>query len=113
VREPAPIRPPISACELEDGSPSRQDATFQTIPPNRPARIESRAIPFGSTMPLPIVFATASDENAPAMFSPAAKITATFGPIAFVVTGTAMAFAESWNPLVKSKSSPRATIRTM
>jgi hypothetical protein len=84
---------------------------FQVIAPNRPASTESSAIPFGSTMPLPIVFATASVENAPATFRIAAQITASFGEIAFVVTGTAMAFAESWKPFVKSNSNPSTTMR--
>jgi hypothetical protein len=44
--------------------------------------------------------------------SPAAKITASLGEIAFVVTGTAIAFAESWNPFVKSNIRPSATMRT-
>jgi hypothetical protein len=39
-----PIRPPNRAWEDDEGSPSSQVRTFQTIPPTRPARmISSRA----------------------------------------------------------------------
>ena len=33
LQMPAPTRPPISACEEEDGIPASQVTTFQTIAP--------------------------------------------------------------------------------
>ena len=36
---PPPTRPPISACELEEGMPSPQVTRFQTIAPIRAAKI--------------------------------------------------------------------------
>ena len=60
-------------------------------------------------MPLAIVAATASDRNAPTKFRLAAMATATRGDIARVDTDVAIAFAVSWNPLVKSKAIAVAT----
>ena len=56
-------------------------------------------------MPVAIVAATASDRNAPTKFSDAAIATATRGDIARVEIDVAIAFAVSWNPLVKSNAS--------
>src|SRR3954447_16506847 len=63
-------------------------------------------------MPLATVAATVMEMKAPTKFSTAATPTATFGfsaPVAIVV---AIAFAVSWNPLVKSKTSATATTST-
>ena len=63
-------------------------------------------------MPLATVAATVIEMKAPTKFRTAATPTATFGfsaPVAIVV---AMAFAVSWNPLVKSKTSATATTST-
>ena len=62
-------------------------------------------------MPLPTVAATFWLMNAPAMLSRAAMPRATRGDRARVEIEVAMALAESWKPLVKSK--PRATAMTM
>jgi hypothetical protein len=97
---------------LAEGAAAHVEVGDAVAEPKRPASIDSSAIPAGSTMPPPIVFATASDEKAPRTLSRAANTTASFGEIAFVATGTATAFGESWNPLVKSNISPSPTIKT-
>ena len=57
-RTPAPMRPPMSACEELLGSPKYQVIIFQVIAPPRAARtIESFTIA-GLMMPVPIVLAT-------------------------------------------------------
>ena len=80
---------------------------FHTIAPTRPAKIISGVIrmpPSPSRMSPPlIVFATSVLRNAPTRFSTAAIATATLGLSAPVAMGVAIAFAVSWNPLVKSK----------
>ena len=58
-----------------------------------------------STIPLPIVVATAVVTNAPARFATAETSTAIRGESARVETEVAMAFAVSWKPFVKSKPS--------
>ena len=63
----------------------------------------------GSTMPVAIVAATASDRNAPTKLSDAASVTASFGGIARVEIEVATALAVSWKPLVKSNASAVAT----
>ena len=66
-------------------------------------------------MPFAIVAATASDRNAPAKFSTAARATARRGESARVEIELATALAVSWKPLVKSNASAVATTiqRTM
>ena len=58
----------------------------------------------GSTISFVIVFATPVNVIAPKKFIIAAKIMACRGFKAFVETEVAMAFAVSWNPLIKSKA---------
>src|SRR5574341_1128232 len=65
---------------------------------------------FGSTMPLPMVFATAVVRKAPAMFMTAARATAEKGESTLVETTVAMALAESFHPLLISKSTARTMI---
>ena len=63
-------------------------------------------------MPLATVAATVIEMKAPTKFSTAAMPTAIRGfsaPVAIVV---AIAFAVSWKPFVKSKTSATATTRT-
>ena len=58
----APIRPPTSACDDDDGMPKYQVARFQTMAPTRPhIRIasESTACTSPRVTNLPIVLATA------------------------------------------------------
>ena len=54
----APITPPISACEDEDGSPKDQVTMFQTIAPSRPANTIGSVIAVEATMPPAMVAAT-------------------------------------------------------
>ena len=54
----APIRPPNSACDELEGSPSSQVTRFHRIAPTRPAKITVGVISVSSTRPLEIVFAT-------------------------------------------------------
>src|ERR1700712_1960568 len=100
----APISPPNRACEELDGNPSNQVIRFHKMAPDRPAKIIVGWTRASFTMPPEIVFATSVDRNAPATFSTAAIRTATFGFNAPVATEVAIAFALSWNPLVKSKN---------
>src|SRR3954452_19396721 len=104
-----PPHPPISACDDDEGSPKYQVSRFQAIAPIRPEKTIGSVITPGSTMPLAIVAATASDRKAPTKFSDAAIATATRGAIARVEIIVAIAFAVSWKPLVKSNASAVAT----
>ena len=63
-------------------------------------------------MPWEIVLATSVESSAPITFSTAATSTARLGVKAPVATEVAMALEESWNPLVKSKTSAVATTTT-
>ena len=100
----APIRPPNRACEELDGKPNSQVIRFQRMAPTSPAKIIVGVTSASLTMPPEMVFATSVDRNAPATFSTAAISTATFGLSAPVATEVAIALAESWKPLVKSKN---------
>ncbi len=59
---PAPISPPMRACELLDGMPKYQVMTFQAIAPIRAPKITWLSTTPGSTMPLPTVAATFSSK---------------------------------------------------
>src|SRR5690606_4319848 len=63
----APMRPPISACDEDDGRPRRHVMRFQIIAPVRPANTTVIPCAFfsGVMMPLPMVEATPSDTRAP------------------------------------------------
>src|SRR5579884_12254 len=65
----------------------------------------------GGTMPLPTVVATAVPVSAPTMLRTPAIKTAVPGFRTRVATEVAIAFAVSWKPLMKSKTSAMATIR--
>src|SRR5438132_1497218 len=97
----APTRPPISACEDDDGRPKYQVPRFQAIAPSNAANtMISPERPDGALMmPPPTVFATLVEINAPTTFMTAANTSATRGVSAFVDIEVAMALAESWNPL--------------
>ncbi|MNI64060.1 hypothetical protein D3C73_1194760 [compost metagenome] len=58
----------------------------------------------------PIVLATPVNKSAPIIFMTAARIIAVRGLNARVDTEVAIAFAVSWNPLIKSKLSASTTI---
>src|SRR5437879_4651781 len=82
---------------------------FQTTAPTRAERTTSWETALGSTMPLPRVDATSVETSAPRTFATAAMPRATPGRRARVEIDVAMAFAESWKPLVKSKRRAVAT----
>src|SRR3954451_5880503 len=105
----APMSPPISACEEDDGRPAHHVARFHVIAPTRPAKTTGGVTAPASTMPEPRVGGTFSEMNAPAKFRTADIATATRGDIARVETDVAIAFAVSWKPFVKSKAIAVAT----
>jgi hypothetical protein len=91
----APIRPPNSACDELDGSPSSQVSRFHKIAPHRPAKITVGVILASSTSPLEIVLATWIDRNAPTRFNTPAMRTAVRGFSAPVAIDVAIALAVS------------------
>src|ERR1700753_465311 len=80
----APMRPPNSACDELDGSPSRQVTRFHMIAPSRPAKITTGEILVSSTSPLEIVLATSTERKAPTTLRIPAIRTAGFGLCAAV-----------------------------
>src|SRR5688572_11609400 len=102
-----PHRPPISACEDEDGSPRHQVIRFQTIAPSRAQMItcEVTLTTPVSIRPEAIVLATAVPAKAPIRFMTAARITAWPGDSTLVATTVAMELAVSWKPLMNSNTS--------
>src|SRR4051812_27592507 len=108
----APIIPPISACEDDDGTPNHHVARFQAIAPTSPAKMTVVVTMPAFTIPWATVAATEIEMNAPAKFRMAATPTAMRGLSAPVAIVVAIAFAVSWNPLVKSKTSATATTST-
>src|SRR5579875_3094148 len=104
----APTRPPISACDEEDGSPKYQVSRFQAIAPPSAASTTSRPVVpdvGGGMMPDPTVFATFVEIRAPTTLNTADIASAIRGVRARVEIDVAIAFAESWKPFVKSKAS--------
>jgi hypothetical protein len=121
----APTSPPNSACDELEGSPSSQVNRFQTMPPIRPAStISNRAVPpsvvsdslgvpsefWMRTTALLTVRATSTERKAPMRLRMPESATAVLGRRARVAMEVAIAFAVSWNPLVKSN--PRAVTTT-
>src|SRR4051812_30495356 len=98
----APTRPPIRACEDDEGSPKYQVITFQAIAPISAAKTtcSPHGALGGSMMLLPTVAATLVEISAPTRFITAARPSAIRGVSALVDTATAMALAASWKPLV-------------
>src|SRR5512133_250080 len=113
----APIIPPASACDEEEGSPQTQVSRFQTMAPIRAAKttVRTSGVPPALscskwTMPLPMVAATLSSAPhstgmAEMKLKKAAQATATSGDSTRVETTVAIEFAASWKPLMKSKAS--------
>jgi len=95
----APMRPPNSACDDDDGSPRSQVIMFQITAPIRPAKIMVGVMstPPGPSRMIPpeIVLATSVDRKAPTRLRSAATVTATLGLIAPVAIGVAIALAVS------------------
>ncbi len=102
----APTRPPIRACDDEDGRPKYQVTKFQVIAPSRPPMTTPRPLTSdgGEMMPVPTVAATlpASPKNGsePTRLPTAAMSKAKRGVSARVDTLVAIALAASWKPLV-------------
>src|SRR6266542_2987499 len=120
----APIIPPASAWEEEDGRPHHQVTRFQTIAPMSAAKTTRRTtvVPSAlrwakSTIPVPIVAATLSSAPhrtgaAETKLKKAAHATAQSGVSTRVETTVAIEFAASWKPLMKSKARATAMSRT-
>ena len=76
---PAPIIPPIKACDELEGKPILSVMKFQMMaPPNADMITTSFTAP-GSIIPLPTIFATAVDIKAPTTFRTPAITTAVTG----------------------------------
>src|SRR6266498_6160476 len=105
------MSPPTSACEELTGRPMRIVMRFQRMAESRAEIRTASVIATGSTMPEPMVLATAVVRKAPAMFMVAARITACRGERTFVDTTVAMAFAQSCQPFATSKSTARTMMR--
>jgi hypothetical protein len=106
----APHRPPMSACEDDDGRPRHQVMRFQPIAPSN-AQISTCALTCTtsvSTRPEEMVLATAVPMKAPIRFMPrqdhrlARRQT-------LVATTVAIELAVSWKPLMNSKTSANST----
>ena len=106
---PAPTKPPISACELDDGIAAHQVMRFQEIAPISAPKITRQSTTSGAMSPVPMVCATCSPKNRKAMkLKKAAKATAISGESTRVDTTVAIEFAASCKPLRKSKISATA-----
>jgi hypothetical protein len=108
----APTRPPIRACELEEGMPAHQVIRFQLIAPIRAAKIRRSPMMWGSMIPAPTILATLVPKKMKAMkLKNAAHSTAHFADSTRVETMVAIELAASCRPFRKSK--PRATTTSM
>src|SRR2546425_11955034 len=86
---------------------------FQTMAPRSPARITHWSTTLVSTTPLPTVVATWTPKpNAATKLKNAAHTTAWSGVRTRVETTVAIELAASWKPLMKSKTSATATMKT-
>src|SRR5215217_1772050 len=99
---PAPTRPPINACEDEEGSPKYQVMMFHAIAPTRAASTTARPSgpDGGSMIDLATVTATPVDSSAPPRLATPAITKAVRGVRARVEIALAIALAASWKPLV-------------
>src|SRR5699024_7762336 len=109
----APVIAPMMAWDELLGIPKYHVSKFQMIAANNAARMT--VVPSsntnGSAIPLVIVCATPVNVRAPMKFIVAASKMALLGVNAFVETDVAIAFAVSWNPLIKSNTSANTTIK--
>ena len=104
----APMSPPASACEEDEGRPHHQVSRFQRMAPSREAKITLSTIEVPCDFnrskwmtPLPMVFATFTPPpNAAMKLKNAAQPTAIAGESTRVETTVAMEFAASWKPLL-------------
>src|SRR5690349_6314408 len=96
-----PTRPPIRACDDEDGRPSHHVIRFHVMAPSNPHITITRPwLPGPGSMVSDTVCATFWPRKAPTKFMIAAMASATRGLRAPVETDVAIALAASWNPLV-------------
>ena len=110
---PAPTSPPISACELDDGMPSRLVMICQTMAPVSAPKMTRASMMLASTMPRPTVSATCRPNTMKAMkLKNAAQATAYCGRSTRVETMVAIEFAASFMPLRKSNASATAISAT-
>ena len=110
---PAPTSPPISACELDDGMPSRLVMICQTMAPVSAPKMTRASMMLASTMPRPTVSATCSPNTMKAMkLKNAAQATAYCGRSTRVDTMVAIELAASFMPLRKSNASATAISAT-
>jgi hypothetical protein len=115
----APIMPPASACDDDEGSPQYQVSRFQAMAPTSEEKTTTSTMvsPMARRsskwmIPLPMVLATLSwtpqsTGAAEMKLKKAAQATAFMGVSTRVETTVAIELAASWKPLMKSK--PRAT----
>ena len=90
----------MSACDELVGRPTYHVMTSHTIAPNKPAKITANVTVLMSTIPLPMVLATAVPKpNAATKLKNAAHRTAFPGVSTRVDTTVAIEFAASWKPL--------------
>src|SRR5689334_19586502 len=112
---PAPDSPPISACELDDGSPHNHVSMFHRIAPRSPhITIHTNA---GSATRictvLAIVLATPWwNTNSAMKLNSAAHTTAVRGDSTRVETIVAIELAASWKPLMMSNTSATTIVAT-
>src|SRR5581483_52432 len=103
-----PTRPPIKACEEDDGMPKYQVTKFQNTAPNSAPKTTYWSTISAWMVSLPTVAATVSGKMMTAMkLNNAAMATAVCGFNTRVETMVAMALAASWKPFMKSNSSAR------
>src|SRR5699024_790452 len=88
----APTRPPMRACDDEDGNPNHQVIRFHTIAPMTPPNTTASAeeVCGSDTMPLPTVSATFTPRCAPTKLPIAARPRAARGLRARVDTDVAI-----------------------
>src|SRR4051795_13329712 len=73
----APTRPPMSACDDDDGKPKYHVMRFHTMAPTTAAKTTTRPCPFsGASMMLPTVLATLTEMSEPARLKTAANASA-------------------------------------
>ena len=95
VASAAPHNPPMSAWLELDGKPSHHVTRFQMIAPSNAASTVFMSTNFVSTMPLPMVEATAVPMSAPVRLKKAAIAIAWRGVSTLVETTVAIALAAS------------------
>src|SRR6476469_6498782 len=110
---PAPMRPPISACELDEGLAPHQVNRFHTMAPINAPKMTCPSTMSGEIIPVPTVCATCKPKNKKAMkLKNAAQTTATLGERTGVETPVAIELAASCRELRRQKMRATATRAT-